>query len=356
MSVVPTSTLPRCTRTIVFDVLFMRKYSLSQTQVFVLYYLLMLKNWVKFREGDFYVILSKKIEDDLQIHPKTVEASITKLKQLQLIETKRVMVKEWNRHRTYRAIAITPLGKEYNLGYYKESDYQHALELEKENETYRVENDKVHCQNMELESKNSDLEFKSRSFDIQKALESKASAPKKMILKEKKSEAKAIVSKNIQKIEEDIDIFRKKIIKEYAQSGKPICNAVSNQDKWAVDTKFYINSYSRLSISTKDNGFKQIGNPQQVNNFWRWLFDHQHRVGEKIDTKKVANIRGFLKFIGKSVSINNITYKIKNIKAVVGGVKVYLEYNNKIIELGNSYGNSVIDIKRFGDWLLNFSG
>jgi hypothetical protein len=76
-------------------------------------------------------------------------------------------------------------------------------------------------------------------------------------------EAEAIVSKKSQDVEKDMDIFRKKIIKKFAQSGKPICNGVANQDKWAVNTKFYINNYSRLSILTPNREFKQIANPQQ---------------------------------------------------------------------------------------------
>jgi len=359
MSAVPTSTLPRCTRTIVLDVLFMRKYALSYTQISVLYYLLMLKNWVKFKENNFYVILSKKIETDLQMHPKTVEASITKLKKLHLIETKRVKVESWNRHRTYRAIAITTLGREYNLSHYKEKDFQQAIELERENEAYRVQNDAVESKNRELESQNRDLELKNKSLNLQsllaiKPLESEASAPKKREEKKpttKKGEAKAVVSEKSQDVEKDMDIFRKKIIKKFAQSGKTICNGVANQERWAVDTKFYINSYSRLSIYTPNGAFKQIANPQQVANFWAWLFEHQHRVGRLIESEKVANIGGLLKFIGQSISVNNKTYILQSLKAVLGGVKVYLLYEGKVIELKNSHESTVIDIEKCKKWL-----
>jgi hypothetical protein len=118
MSVVPSSTLPKCTRTAVIDLLFMRKYELSKTETIILYYCLLLKIWVKYREGEFCLILSSKIEKDLNMHTKTVEASITKLKKLNLIETKRMKVKEWHDTKTYRGIAVTSLGKEYNLSHY----------------------------------------------------------------------------------------------------------------------------------------------------------------------------------------------------------------------------------------------
>ena len=353
MSVVPTSTLPRCTRTIVLDVLFMRKYSLSYTQLSVLYYLLMLKNWVTFKEDNFYVILSKKIEDDLYFHPKTVEASITKLKKLQLIEIKRVKVETWNKNRTYRAIAITPLGKEYNLSYYKESDYQHAVELEKENEEYRVENDEVHSENMDLVVKNSDLEFKNKSLTLQstfaiKALESEASVPKKTEIK--KSEAKAVVSESKlpqKKKEKDLDSFRKKVIKEYARSGKALCNAVANQDGWRVKTKFYINSFSRLSIYDLNGKLKQIADPKQIDNFWKWLFYHQNRVGKILDHEKKADISTLLDFLGKEMSMNNQRYTIKSLTPLVGGVKLVLcNSNEELIIASNGCGSKMLDVDK----------
>jgi len=121
MSVVPTTTLPKRTRTAVIDLLFKEKYSLTHSQMLVIYYILMLKNWAKVVDGKFYIILSSKIEKDLNLHPKTVEATLTKLAKLNLIERKRCIVTEWNPNKTYRGIAITELGKEYSLSHYKES-------------------------------------------------------------------------------------------------------------------------------------------------------------------------------------------------------------------------------------------
>ena len=146
MSVTPNNTLPKRTRTAVIDLLFKEKYQLTQTQMLVMYYLLMLKNWVPFVDDGFYVILSSKIEQDLQLHPKTIEASISKLKKLNLIETKRCVVEEWNRYKTYRGIKITGLGKEYNLSYYKEEEYQYAVDLKKQNQELKVQIEKINQQ------------------------------------------------------------------------------------------------------------------------------------------------------------------------------------------------------------------
>ena len=346
----------------------MRKYQLTHAQMLVMYYLLMLKNWVKFVDEEHYVILSKKIEDDLGLHQKTVEASITQLKKLNLIHTKRSIVKEWNNKRTYRAIAISSLGKEYNLSYYKEDEYQHAVELEKENEIYRVENDQVHSDNMELESKNSTLELQNRMLNLQieggeVVLQSSIEILEEMqeikeqnrelklenkALKERVEMQEKPENSSSKQIEEDIDTFRKNTIKEYAQSGKPLCNAVKTSDKWLIDTSFYINSYSRLSIYLPNGDVKQIAEPKRIENFWTWLFYHQHRVGKLLKTKQKANISTLMPLKGSVISMNQTSFKIYDLEAVIGGVKVtLLNTKGELMLMGNGYGSDVIDVVRF---------
>jgi hydrogenase maturation factor len=380
MSVAPKSKLPVCTRTAVLDLLFMRKYKLTKTEMIVLYYFLLLKTWVKYVEGEFYVILSSKIEKDLKLHTKTVEASITKLKKLNLIETKRMKVKEWHDTKTYRGIAITPLGKEYNLSHYKEKDYQHAIELEKENEQFRVENCEVHSINMQLESKNNDLKLRLEALTLQleadgklnkasiEALEkSRRLEEKNLALEMETKELKAKIlemqqnqkttpeeekEKKEKEKDKNIEIFRKKIITQFARSGKAICNAVQNHDSWAIETKFYINSYNRLSIYTSNGKMKQIADPKQISNFWEWLFEHQHRVGDLLDEKSVADISSIILFIGALVIINKIPYRINGFEPVKGGVKLTLINNQgDYVILRNGHGADVLDVTRCKEWL-----
>ncbi len=371
MSVVPTKKLPKCTRTIVLDFLFMRKYSLTHSQMAVMYYLLLLKNWVTFKENEYYTILSSKIEKDLKLHPKTVEASITKLKKLNLIKTKRVAVDEWNKNKTYRAIAITELGKEYSLSHYKEDHHQHALELKKENENFRVENDTIHTQNMEFESKNNELELKNRALTMQlesdenlnqdaiKAIEEKQKLEEKNLILEAENRElkerlelieKGSVEEEKQK-ERYIEAFRDKIIRKYARSGKPICNGVKNSDSWSVETKFYINGYSRLNIYLPDEKPKLIDEPRKVDNFWKWLFEHQHRVDNLVDEKKLADISSLLPFIGALVVLNQNIYRVKSFEPVVGGVKMIFSNDQGSIKVGNGFGSDIIDVVRCREWL-----
>ena len=376
MSVVPNSTLPKCTRTAVIDLLFMRKYDLTHSQMLILYYLLMLKNWVKFKEDDFFVILSSKIERDLKLHPKTVEASLTKLKKLNLIDTKRVKVEEWNKNRTYRAISVTSLGKEYNLSFYKEKDYQYAKELEKENEAFRVENSEINAKNMQLSNINSDLELKKGSLDLELKAQERLNEVYLKAIKEKKELEDKLFKMEIEnrelkkelslkekepkeqekRQEEDIDKFRKKVIREYAQSGKPVTNAIQNSDNWSIETKFYINSYSRLSTYLPNGKHKQIVEPKAISNFWKWLYYHQYRVGSLLDTKKVADISLLEPFLGKRVLIDNKTYNIEKLTPVVGGVKLIISNDiGDLINIGNGYGSYIIDVRKCKEWFDLYS-
>ena len=63
---------------------------------------------------------------------------------------------------------------------------------------------------------------------------------------------------NVEEKEEELEDFRKKVITTYAKTGKPICNAISNEDRWMKEVKFYINSYNKVSIYTANGEFKQI--------------------------------------------------------------------------------------------------
>jgi len=366
MSVTPNNTLPKRTRTAVIDLLFKEKYQLTQTQMLVMYYLLMLKNWVSFIDDGFYVILSSKIEQDLQLHPKTVEASLTKLKKLNLIETKRCVVEEWNRYKTYRGIKITQLGKEYNLSYYKEEEYQYAVELKKQNQELKAQIEQINQQKNDWELKEkalimqlgADEKLKQSALEnIEKyqKLEEKYIALE-IEIQQLKREKESKTPKEIKQETKDIDKFRKKIIKEFSQSGKPICNCVNNEDNWSSETTFYINSYNRLSIILADGTFQQISNPKQIENFWRWLFFHQHRVGDIINITQTADISSLIIFIGTFILINQEVYEIKKLQPVIGGIKVTIANSNgELIQVGNGFGNNTIDVNRCKEFFENNS-
>ncbi len=173
---------------------------------------------------------------------------------------------------------------------------------------------------------------------------------KKLEISMEKESQKVI---SAEKKEENLEDFRKKITSKFAKSGEPICNAISNKDNWGKEVQFYINSYNKVSIYTTQGELKQIVEPKQIENFWSWLFAHQHRVGKILDTKTPPTISHLLKYIGKSVVINKTIFKIHKIEPVIGGVKVqFQDKEEQDIRLKSEFGSEVIDLKRFEDWVV----
>jgi len=81
----------------------------------------------------YFILTTHKIEDDLILGTKTIEACFTQLKKLGLVETKLLKVDEWYSNANFRAVRITKLGKEYNLSHPKPKEHQLILELQTKN-------------------------------------------------------------------------------------------------------------------------------------------------------------------------------------------------------------------------------
>ena len=345
------------THTLVLDKKFRLKYGLTYAQTEIMaYFMMIVQSWKNLVfVDDYFVILTSKIKNDLLLGEKTIEASITKLKKLGLIETKLVKVSQWKSNENFRGVKITELGKDYSLSHYKPQLKEEMQKLREENEELKFQNEI-----MRIEEKGEE-EIRKKAIE---ALNREAQKDEKIMileaeLKETKKQLEIIMSKESEKAvskekkEENLEDFRKKITSKYAKSGEPICNAVTNQDSWAKDVKFYINSYNKVSIYTAQGDFKQIVEPKQIEHFWSWLFAHQHRVGKLLDTKTLPNISHLLKYIGKSIVINNTIFKIHDIEAVIGGVKVKLENRDgQIIGVNSEFGREIIDLKRFESWIV----
>jgi regulator of replication initiation timing len=231
---------------------------------------------------------------------------------------------------------------------------------------------------MELELKSRDLELKNQALTIQLEADENLNQKALKILKENRElqEEKLKLKVEVQELKErlelvkkgsieeekqkdkDIETFREKIIRQYARSGKAICNGVKNSDGWSIETKFYINGYSRLSIYLPNKKPKLIDQPRQVDNFWRWLFDHQHRVNNLVNEKKPADISALIPFIGALIVINKKSYYIKSFQPVIGGVKMTIFNDDSVINIGNGYGSEVLDVVKCKNWIeqnSNFS-
>ena len=356
MSILTPKPYQKFAYTTVLDRKFRVKYGLTYAQTEIIAYLVMImQSWKNIIVIDgYFVILTSKIKNDLLLREKTIEASITKLKKLGLIETTLVKVPEWKSNENFRGVKITELGAEYSLSHYKP---------------------KLKEEMMELREKNEELEFNYQALLIQEeseeniqkkaieALEREAQKDEEILLL--KAEVKELERKleismekesekgvSNEKKEKNLEDFRKKITTKYSKSGEPICNALSNKDGWGKKVQFYINSYNKLSIYTAQGLFKQIVNPKEIENFWLWLFSHQHRVGKLLDTKTLPNISHLLEHVGKSIVLNKTVFKIHNIEPVIGGVKVKLEdKDGRICGVNSEFGSEVIDVKRFENWV-----
>ena len=356
MSIVTPKPYQKFNYTTVIDRKFRITHGLTQTQTEVIAYLVMIvQSWKALMFVDeYFVILTSKIKNDLLLGEKTIEASITKLKQLGLIETQLVKVPKWSSNENFRGVKITELGKTYSLSHYKPKLLEEMSNLKEENRELTLKYDAMLIQSQSSENLNQKaIEVLTKEEETNEKiilLEHKLKEIQKQLEISMKSNDEK--SKTIEKNEKNLEKFRKKIIKEHSKTGKPICNVVTNEDSWSPDVQFYINSFNKVSIYTKEGKFKQLVEPKQIDNLWRWLFVHQHRVGVLLETDKIADISHLLKFQGKSIVSGENIYKIHKLTPVVGGVVVQFEdKEGNIFNIKNEFGKEIIDLKRFEAWM-----
>jgi hypothetical protein len=221
--------------------------------------------------------------NDLGLGLKTVEASILKLKKLNLISVKCIQVKEWSTFIKHRYIAITSRGKTYESVLYPSKD----------------------------EKKFSDLEEQNR------LLKEELKALKK--LKEEISEVKKPKSEF-----QNITQLRDSITKKYKKNQEPICN---NIEGYFPQTAFYINNYSKLSLLTPDKIFRQIDDIEESNKFWKFLFENQENIGKMHKNREKVDISPLLKFIGEDFRLKDGTIcMVKEIIPYKEGIEIYLTH------------------------------
>ena len=300
MSVVPNRTL-----ILIKDLLFQEKYHLSHTQTDLMAYMVNVIFWATEVEGYFVIATSKVMHDLPAMNQKTFEASLKVLKDLELIETKIVEVKSWDRKPKLRGIRLTDKGEEYNAKLILPSQDKEVKKLKKE-------------------LKERDQKIKEQEETIKKLMVSETVEK----------------SSNTPKIEPfpkltptEFENFVVDVRKKFATTSEPICNGVP---KWNKETTFYINSYNKLSVITPDNEHKQLKNPKDINHFWKWLSKNPHRIGDKIDFSKEPTVKQLEKrFVNKTIRLNNVEQSIDSFVECKDGVKVKVRRRDKIQVLIN---------------------
>ena len=202
-----------------------------------------------------------------QISEKTIEESLRALKAMELIEVQMITVPEWD-NAYVRGISVLPKGLEYNASFYH-ADEQVIIDNLKE---------QMRTRDQEL------VQLREQLKNI-KAIE----VPKEF---QDEKEAK-IIEEAIEK-DEGINYdnlgFKeliKTVSKEFGATSEPICNAVNG---WQKETKFYINSYNKLTVLSPLGEVAQLKNPIEINNFWKYISDNRHKIGKVIDFTKELDV------------------------------------------------------------------
>jgi len=320
------------------DLGFKRKHKISQSQTILMAYLALLPNWAKDINGDeYFLIVTVKIIEDLNMGLKTIEANLKVLEDLNLIKRARTKVAEWSNEKNFRTVKITTKGKEYGLAYAKSKNSNSNLI-----EEWEIKYDNLEKINKKLVEENKTL----KSQEISQETNQKTN------------------------IEENLESFKKRVTKEFEESCKPICNFVDNTDNWAKDSQFWINSYRKLTIKTPNGNFKQISNPEKITNFWKWLFENKQRCGdiiieekkevevEKKKKKEVIEKKGevqiipmiyhLLPFIGLMILLEGEKFLINKLEAILGGVRIVLQ-NVKNLKFTKP---KIVDVGTLTNWIV----
>ena len=300
MSVTPKN-LPKRTRILSKDLLFQEKYHLTDTQVDIMSYIFNAFTWAMKVNG-YIILTTKKITEDMpQIGEKTLDASLRELEKKGLIGRKIVKIAHWENARV-RGIKISLEGMEYNSSLYAPS-HQAIIEI------YQNRIDELEKREREREN------------ELQHNDQTTATKIQKSSIKTQQKSGKDIRNTNQtrdgeQSIKEEncrvaiLEDFIKKVRNRFILTSEPICNMV---DGWQKESTFYINSYGKLSVTTQNMDFIQLKNPLQINKFWRWLFDNQHRIGTITD------------FNSSQTLLKNLNIQYKNLQIKIANKERWIE-------------------------------
>ena len=275
MSATPNN-LPKRTFVLIKDLIFQEKYGLTHSQMDLMAYIVNASYWAICVNGYFILTTSKIMSDLPQMGIKTIEANLKALKDLQLIKTTIVEVKEWNGKPRLRGVQLTTYGKEYNNHYITSMDDRERKELKDKIK-------KLEAHNKELEDKQKELEEALANLQIpEEKTEEKAET------KEEKTELKLTLSNILELSEEEKNLttFMKEVKKKYQELSTPICNCVPT---WQKEVEFYINTYNKVAIKLPNGEFKQVKDPKKIKDFWEHIYTNPMNIGRVIDFSKPLN-------------------------------------------------------------------
>ena len=317
MSQVPQN-LPKRTRVLIKDILFQEKYRLTHTQMDIMAYIINALSWAT-KVGAFFPLTNKKFREDLpQISEKTLEESLRVLKSLGLIEVEMITGPTWKNARV-RGISVLPKGLEYNSSYYR-ADEQKIIESLKEQ--LRVANEKL--ENLEIKETENKI--------VEEAKETEDTSTKY----------------------DDLEFTElvKTVTKEFGATSEPICNGVKG---WQKETKFYINSYNKLTILSPSGDIVQLKNPIEISDFWKYLDKNRDKIGEVIDFEKELTVDELnRRYMGLDIDLNGRKFSVYKIEEFQNGVKVALKDSSsgKIVAISRGGKPTILGLKECEEFLL----
>ncbi|SFV51407.1 hypothetical protein MNB_SV-12-338 [hydrothermal vent metagenome] len=235
-----------------------------------------------------------------------------------LIEVEMITVPTWKNARV-RGISVLPKGLEYNSSYYR-ADEQKIIESLKEQ--LRVANEKL--KNLETtETENKIVE-----------------------------EAKETEDTSTKYDDLEFTELVKTVTKEFGATSEPICNGVKG---WQKETKFYINSYNKLTILSPSGDIVQLKNPIEISDFWKYLDKNRDKIGEVIDFEKELTVDELnRRYMGLDIDLNGRKFSVYKIEELQNGVKVALKDSSsgKIVAISRGGKPTILGLKECEEFLL----
>ncbi|SFV60228.1 hypothetical protein MNB_SV-12-1030 [hydrothermal vent metagenome] len=145
----------------------------------------------------------------------------------------------------------------------------------------------------------------------------------------------------------------KTVTKEFGETSEPICNGVKG---WQRETKFYINSYNKVSVLTPLGDSIQLKDPLDISNFWKYLDKNRHRIGEIIDYSKELTLEEInRRYIDLDIYLNNTKLTVRKIEKFESEVRIILKNNNtgNLVAISRGKNNTILDLKECENILLN---
>ena len=113
---------------------------------------------------------------------------------------------------------------------------------------------------------------------------------------------------------------------------------------WEKETKFYINSYKRLTVLSPTGQLIELKNPVKISDFWEYLYRNKHQIGKVIDfTKKLTIDELNYRYAKLEIIIEDKKFRVHKIEKLKDGVQIFIKNSeNSKISLISRDGETVV--------------